>query len=123
MTASLAGRASEDVRVHQRRTDQVGSQIVLQSIREMECCLLGNVLDAFEQRLVAVPANLDAAKEIGLRPRHLEHAIGLERSFGSKNFRVGLKADPGSATVGCAAGVFQFAFVLATLGGTRTIMV
>ena len=41
----------------------------------MERRLCRHVVDAVEQLLVAGPADLDAAEQIGLRARHLEHAL------------------------------------------------
>src|SRR5262245_14586271 len=115
MTTGLSSRAGENIRVHQRCAGQIGRQIVLQSVCEMEARLFGNVLDAFVQRLVAVPADLDAAEKVGLRSRHLENAIGFECGLWSENFRIGLEAYSCATPIGCAAGLFQFAFRFSAL--------
>ncbi len=81
----------------------------------MEGGFLRHVLDALEQRLVAAPADFDAAEEIGFRTRHLEHALGFERSLGPENLRIGPETDLGAAPVGRAADFFQFALRLAAL--------
>src|SRR5262245_64172206 len=81
----------------------------------MEGRLFGNVLDAFEQRLVAVPTDLDAAEEVGLRSRHLEDAIGFEYGLWSENFRIGFEAYPRATAIGRAASLFQLAFRLSAL--------
>ena len=81
----------------------------------MERRLLRHILDAFEQGLVAMPANFDAAIEIGFRPRHLEDALGFECGLGTKNVRVGLEAHARATPVRRAASFLQFAFRLAAL--------
>src|SRR5271154_4409408 len=64
-----------------------------------------------------MPADFDAAVEIGFRARNLERARGLERRFRPENLRIGLESDFGAAPVGCATGLFQFALRLAALEG------
>src|SRR5271169_1717304 len=81
----------------------------------MERRLFWHVACALEQRLVAMPADLDAAIEVSLGARHLEHALGLERGLGSENLRIGPESDLGAAPVGRAPGFFQFALRLAAL--------
>ncbi len=115
VAAGLAGRAGEDVGMHQRRVREIAGEIILQPVGEMERGLLRHVGDALEQRLVAMPADFDAAIEIGLGARHLEHALGLEGGLGPENLRVGAESDLGAAPVGRAPGLFQFALRLAAL--------
>ena len=115
MGADFAVRAGKDVRMHQRRILELVGQIVLQALLEMEGGLLGHVLDALEQRLVAMPADFDAAEQISLRARHLEDALGHEGGLGSENLRIGPESNLGAAPVGRAAGFFQLALRLAAL--------
>ncbi len=70
---------------------------------------------AFGQLLVARPADLDAAEQIGLGARHLEHALGLECGLRSENLGIGMEAHPGAALVRRAAELLQLALGLAAL--------
>ena len=92
----------------------VSDEIILQPFLEMERGLLRHV-GAFDQFLGAGPADFDAAEQIGLRARHLEHALGLETRLRSENLRVGMEAHLGAAAVRRLAGVLQLALRLAAL--------
>ena len=81
--ADLARLAAEDIGVDQRRVLQRLGEIILQPFLEMERGLVRHV-GAFDQLLGAGPADFDAAEQIGLRARHLEHALGLEVRLGPK---------------------------------------
>src|SRR4029077_18135876 len=85
VAAGLASGAGKDVRVNERRAREIGCKVIFEPFGEMERGILGNVLDTFEQRLVTVPANFDAAIEVGFRPRHFEDTFGLECGLGTKN--------------------------------------
>ena len=85
--ADLARLAAEDIGVDQRRVLERLGEIILQPFLEMERGLLRHV-GAFDQFLGAGPADFDAAEQIGLGARHLEHALGLE-------MRLGLRKSPG----------------------------
>ena len=115
VAAGLAGIAGEYVRMHQRGAGEVAGEIIFEPLGEMERRLLGHVFDALEQLLGALPADFDAAIEIGLGARHLEYAFGLECGFQPENLRIGLEADFSAAPVGRAAGLFQLALRLAAL--------
>src|SRR5215471_3856968 len=106
VAAGLAGGAGKDVGMNERRAHEIGCKVIFQPFGEMERGLLGNVLDAFEQCLVAVPANFDAAIEVGFRPRHLEDAFRLECGLGTKNIGVRLEAHARAAPIGCTTGFF-----------------
>ena len=112
--ADLARLAAEDLGIDQRRVLQRLGQIVLQPFLEMERGLLRHV-GAFDHFLGAGPADFDAAEQIGLRARHLEHALGLEMRLGAENLRVGMEAHRGAAPVRRLAGVLQLALRLAAL--------
>ncbi len=112
--ADLARLAAEDLGVDQRRVLQRLGEIVLQPFLEMERGLLRHV-GAFDHFLGAGPADFDAAEQVGLRARHLEHALGLEMRLGSENLRVGVEAHRGAAPVRRLAGVLQLALRLAAL--------
>ena len=79
--------------MHQRVGVDGGGQIILQAAGEVEGVLGRNVLDALEQFGRALPADLDAAEQIGLRARHLEQALRLEGRLGAEDVGVGLEAD------------------------------
>ena len=64
--AVAAAFAGEDIRMHQRVGVDRGGKIILQAAGEMKTVLGGNVVDAFQQFRRALPANLDAAEQIGL---------------------------------------------------------
>ena len=113
--ADLAGAAGENVGMDQRRAVDGGGEIVLQAVGEMEGRLLRHALDAAQELLGAAPADLDAAEQIGLGARHLEHALRLEMRLGAENLRIGPEADLGAAPVGHAAELFQLALRLAAL--------
>ena len=113
--AGLACAAGENVGMHQRGARQRLRQIILQALGEMEGRLLRHVLDAAQQLLGAGPADFDAAEQIGLRARHLEHALRLEMRLGAENLRVGPEAHFGAAAVRRLAGIQQFGLRLAAL--------
>jgi hypothetical protein len=113
VAAGLAGAAGEDVRMHQRRAVDHAAEIVLEAIGEMEGRLFRHVLDAAQQLLGAGPSDLDAAEQIRLRARHLEHALGLEVRLGAENVRVRTEAHLGAAPIGSASDLFQLALGLA----------
>src|SRR6185437_16394741 len=94
---------------------QIGGEIVLQSIGKMKRGFLGHILDALEQRLVAMPPNFHSAIEIGLRARHFEYTLGSERSLRSEDVRIRLEAHAGAAPVRRAASLLQLAFRLPAL--------
>ena len=112
MRAGLAGAAGEDVGMDQRRVLQRLGEIVLQPFLEMERGLLRHVVPCREQFLGAGPADFDAAEQIGLRARHLEHALGLEMRLGAENLRVGVEAHLGAAAVRRLAGFCSLPFGL-----------
>jgi hypothetical protein len=61
---------------------------------------------AVQQRLVATPADLDPAEQIGLGARHFEQALRIEFRLVAKNLGVRLEAHPGElfeAALGNAA--------------------
>ena len=81
----------------------------------MECRLFRDVLNAAQKLFGAEPADFDAAVEIGLRARHLEHALGLELRLVAENLGVLPEPHLGAAAVRRLAGVLQFALRLAAL--------
>ena len=109
VAAGLADLAGENVGMDQRRAVQRGGEEVDQAALEVERLLLRHIVDAREQRLVARPADLDAAEQIGLRARHLEQARRLERGLGAEDLRVRLEAHRGAAPVRRAAHFLQLA--------------
>ena len=113
MAAGLAGRAGEDVGMHQRGAVEAGGDVVLQAFGEMERGLFRNLILALQQFRCAAPADLDAAEQIGLRARHSEQALGLERRLRAEDLRVGMEAHLGAAPVGRAAELLQLALRLA----------
>src|SRR5581483_7706666 len=56
-----------------------------------------------------VPADLDAAEQIGLGARHLEQALRPERSLGPEDLRIGTEAHLGAAAIGNTAELLQLA--------------
>ena len=62
-----------------------------------------------------MPADFDAAEQIGLRARHLEQALRLERGLGPENVGVRFEADGGAAAVVDLAEVFELALGMAAL--------
>ena len=109
MSASLAGFAGEDIRMHQGIVVDRGGEKVLQAFGEMEGLLLRHVIDAAQHFLGAGPADLDSAEEIGLGARHLEDALRLERRLRPKDLRVGAETHFGAALVRHAAEFLQLA--------------
>ena len=111
----LPRAAGEDIGMHQCRARQRLRQIILQALGEMECRFLRHVVDAAQKLLGAGPADFDAAEQIGLRARHLEHALGLEMRLGAENLRIRPEPHFGAAAVRRLAGVLQFGLRLAAL--------
>ncbi|MEY9475271.1 hypothetical protein ABH992_007670 [Bradyrhizobium yuanmingense] len=109
--------AGEDVRMHQRVGVDRGSEIVLEAAREVERRFRRHVLYAFEQLGRAVPADLDAAEQVGLRARHLEQALRLERGLLPEDVGVGLEAHARAAAVVDLAEVLELALGMAALEG------
>ena len=101
--------------MHQRGVLQRLGEIVAQPFLEVERGLLRHVVVAAQQFLGAGPADFDAAEQIGLGARHLEHALGDEMRLGAENLRVGTEAHLGAAPVRRLAGVLQLALRLAAL--------
>src|SRR5262249_1316398 len=112
VSARLAGRACEDVGMHQRCAAEIGGEVVFQSIGEMEPGFLGDALHALEQCFVAMPSDFHSAIEIGFRARHFEYALGSECGLRPENIRVRLEPHTGATAVWCATGLFQLAFRL-----------
>ena len=79
----------------------------------------GHILKALEQLGIAVPADLDAAEQIRLRPRHLEQALRLEGRLGTEDIGVRPEADPGAAAVVDLAEVFELALGMAAFKAMR----
>ena len=100
--------------MHQRRVLERLGQIVAQPFLEVERRLFRHV-GAGQQLLGARPADFDAAEQIRLRARHLEHALGDEVRLRSEDFRIGMETDRGAAAVRRLAGVLQLALRLAAL--------
>ena len=67
----------------QQRLEEVG-----ESLREMEVLLGRHGRAGIQQGRVAAPANLDAAKQIGLAARHAMQRLGPELGRGSEDLRV-----------------------------------
>ncbi len=110
--AGLAASAGEDIRHHQRPAFDLARDEILQAIGEMER-RFGWHVDAGDQLLVAIPADFDAAEQICLGARHLEHALRIELRLGAEDFRVGLEADSGAAAVVDLAELLEVALRLA----------
>ena len=69
-----------------------------------------------DDRLVARPADLDAAEQVGLRARHLEQALRLEGGVAlAEDLLVGLEGDLGAAPVLDRPELLQLALRLAAL--------
>ena len=68
-----------------------------------------------QQLGIAAPADFHAAKQIGLRARHLEQPLRLERGFGAENIGVGLEANPGAPAVVDLAEILELAFGMTAL--------
>ena len=81
----------------------------------MEGRFLRHVVDAAKKLLGARPADFDAAEQIGLRARHLEHALGLELRLGAEDLRIRPEPHFGAAAVRRLAGIQQFGLRLAAL--------
>src|SRR5829696_2600410 len=88
MAAGAARPAFEDVRMHKRIVMDRGGEEVLKPVGEMECLLLGHVLDAAQKLRRARPANFHSAEQIRLRAGHLEDALRLEGGFAAEDLRV-----------------------------------
>src|SRR4029453_5861585 len=54
-------------------------------------------------------------KQIGLRARHLEQPLRLERGFGAENIGVGVEANPGAPAVVDLAEILELAFGMTAL--------
>ncbi|MBA7621943.1 hypothetical protein ES703_29313 [subsurface metagenome] len=113
MRAVAAGLAGEDVGMHQRVGVNGGGEIILQAAGEVEFILGGDFLDALEQLRRALPADFDAAEQIGLRARHLEQALRLEGGLGAEDIGVRLEADARAAAVVDLAEVLELALRVA----------
>src|SRR6185437_16063819 len=115
MRAVAPGFAGEDIGMHQRVGVNRGAEIILQAAGKMEFVFGRHVLDALEQLRSAAPADFDAAEQIGLRARHLEQALRLERRLRPENIGIGLEADFGAAAVVDLAEILELALGVATL--------
>ena len=77
----------------------VGGEIVSQAPGEMKRGLRRDFRAFADERGRAAPADLDAAEQIGLRARHLEHARRIKPRLSAENLRIGQKAHLGAAAV------------------------
>src|SRR4051794_26800239 len=91
------------------------AEIVLQAPGKVKAVLGRDILEAPQQFGIAAPADFDAAEQIGLRPRHLEQALRLERGFAAENLGVRLEADFGAAAVVDLPEVLELALGMAAL--------
>src|ERR1700690_4074183 len=101
--------------MHQRVGVNCGCEIILEAAWKMKAVLGRDVLDAFQQRGIAMPPYLDAAEQIGLGARHLEQPLRLERSLGAENIGIGFEADFGAAAIVDLAEIFELALGMAAL--------
>src|SRR5262249_23482434 len=99
MAPGLARAAGEDIKGNEGGVAELGTEIVAQACGEMERGLLRYILDAAQKLLGARPPDLDAAKQVSLRARHLEDALRLEMRLRAEDLRVGAEAHPGAAPV------------------------
>ena len=113
MGAVAPGFPGEDVGMHQGVGMHGGGEIILQAAGEVEGVLGGHILDTLQQFRIAVPADFDAAEQIGFRARHLEQPLWLERGFGAEDLGVGLETDLGAAAVVDLAEVLELALGMA----------
>src|ERR1700722_15672222 len=109
MGANAPRFAGEDVRMHQRIGVDRSRKVVLQATGKVKAVLGRNVVEALQQRRVAVPADLDTAEQIGLGACHLEQALRLEGGPGAENLGIRSKADFGAAAVVDLAEIFELA--------------
>src|ERR1035438_3214179 len=115
MRAVTARFAGKNIRMHQRVGVDRGGEIVLQPAREVETVFGGGVFNALQKLRRALKADVAAAEQIGLGPRHLEQALRLEGRLGAENLRVRPKSDSGAAAVIDLAEVFELALGMAAL--------
>src|SRR5262249_46053532 len=90
--------------------------IVGKAAGEVEGFLDRHTVDAGEQFGCARPADFDPAKQISLRPRHLENTLRLEaRMRRTEDLRVRPETDLGAAPIWRAADLFHRPLRLAAL--------
>src|ERR1700733_2970973 len=99
MLARLLDAAGEDLVGYQPLTLDVGSEISSQAPRKKIRGVGLAVLLVANERRRAMPADVDASKQIGFRARHLEHARGVEARLSAEDLRIGQKAHLGAAAV------------------------
>ena len=114
MFARLLDPAGEDLVGDELLALDVGGEIVSQAARKMKRGF-GRDFAVADEGGRAAPSDLDAAEQIGLRARHLEHARGIEAGLSAENLRIGQKADLGAAPVQRLADDRQLARRLAAL--------
>jgi hypothetical protein len=115
MGAVLAGASGENIWMNQRVVVNRAGNEVLQAVGKMEFRVGRNVLDAAQQFRVAMPADFDAAEQVGFRPRHVEQPLRLERRLAAKNLGIRLEAHAGAATIVDLAEPLELALRLAAL--------
>src|SRR3984957_17688583 len=99
MLARFIDAAGEDLVGHELLTLDVAGQVVSQPARKMKRRLRRDFRAVANERRRAMPADLDAPEQIGLRARHLEHARGIEARLSSENLGIGQKTPLGAAAV------------------------
>src|SRR5262249_5490900 len=82
---------------------------------EMKAIFRRHTFDALEQFGRAAPADLDAAKQIGLGARHAEQPLRLEGRFAAENIGVRLEAHAGAAAIVDLAEILELALGMAAL--------
>src|SRR5262249_43327588 len=107
----------ERLRHHRRPLADLGCQIVLQAAGEVERFLFRNCPapiagGTWQQALVAAPADLDAAEEVGLRACHAIEALRRE-SVLAEDLWIGMERDRRATAVWRGTGGLELAGGLA----------
>src|SRR5262249_26980714 len=103
----LLNAPAEDILSDRREALYAGLQEIAQPAGEMENGLLGHIRITLKELGRASPADLHAAEEVGLRPRHFENPERLEMGPLLEDQRIGPETDGGPAPVPDSAEVFQ----------------
>src|SRR3546814_11628232 len=93
-TLFRSGLRRQRLALLQRRGEKVG-----EPVGEVDVVLLRRMVALFQKALVAGPADLDAAVEIGLGARHAVEVGRVEPRLLAEDLRIGMERDGGAAPV------------------------
>ncbi len=99
MSALLVGLPRKNLAADQRLAGEQLAEVIPEPAGKVEARFLRRLALCRDQALRARPADLDAAEEVGLRARHAEETVRVERRLRPEYLRVGMEAGLRAAAI------------------------